>query len=857
MFNPKRLLHFFIAVVSFYAFFTACKSSETGNGNVEEASKIEISWEVISNFGEGNAPLEAKFIFENKSNYTLGDSGWTLYYNISPRAPIAHPQPQPGTITHINGDWFRLDPNKGFKLAPGEKIEVKYLGDAGVIKETDGPLGVYFVFKEKDGAEKIVAVEKTTVIPFTRNEQILRGPNDKDLPYSAAVEFDKNNGLSLIDRENIPSIIPSPVLFQKKQGSYVLTNSVSIYYAAGLKNEASFLAEKLKLYSGNDFKITEGNGEGIVLSLKSNSKKEAYQLDITDKGIAIAGSDAAGVFYGIQSLLSLVPNDVYLAKKKEIAFSQVHIEDAPRFAFRSLHLDLARNFQTKETVLKVLDLLATYKINHILFYTTEDEGWRVEIDGLPELTSVGATRKHVAGMHTAALHPAYGSGPTTDYKNGHGQGFYTKADFVEILKFATSRHITVIPLINFPGHARAAIKSMEARYERLKSEGKDKEAEEFRLIDPLDSSVYISAQGYKDNVVDVTRESTYHFFETVVDGLMNLYKEAGLTMNILHIGGDEVPDAAWTKSPNALALLKSNPEIKNTKNLHPYFVRTILPRLLKRNLKVHGWEEIALIKTPEGKYISNPEFVKYQIVPYIWNNVFDPDLGYRLANSGYPIVLCNVTNMYFDLAYNNDPREPGLYWGGFVDTWDNYAFAPYDMFKTTFTNGMGQKINFDGLERLKPESRKNIIGLEAQLWSETVKGQQMLEYYILPKLYGFAESAWSAERAWENIENESDRNAAIAKGWNQLANTIGQKEMARLSFLNGGYNYRVPTPGLKVEGGKVSANSSYPGLSIHYTTDGSEPTTTSPLYAGPIPSTGKVKVKCFDAAGKGSRTVQE
>lgn len=846
-----------IAVISICLLLSACSTPASNSGSMEDAAKIEISWEVVSNFGEGNTPLEAKFIFDNKSNYPLSDTGWTLYYNLSPRDPIAHPQPQPATITHINGDWFKLEPNKGFKLAPGEKIEVKYLGDAGIIKETDGPLGVYFVFKEKDGGEKIVAVETTITLPFTRKEQMLRGPNDKEQPYSPAVEFGKNMGLSILDKDSIPSIIPSPVLFQKKPGSFVLNNTMNIFYPAELKNEASFLAEKLKLYTGTDFKFTQGKGDGFFLSLTGNSKKEAYQLDITDKGVAISGSDPAGVFYGIQSLLSLVPNDVYLQKKKEISFPQVHIEDAPRFAFRSLHLDLARNFQSKETVLKVLDLLASYKINHILFYTTEDEGWRVEIDGLPELTSIGATRKHVAGMHTAALHPAYGSGPTTDYKNGHGQGYYTKADFIEILKFATSRHITVIPLINFPGHARAAIKSMEARFERLKAEGKDKEAEEFRLIDPLDSSVYISAQGYKDNVVDVTRESTYHFFETVVDGLMTLYKDAGLTMDILHIGGDEVPDDAWTKSPNALALLKSNPEIKNTKNLHPYFVRTILPRLLKRNLKVHGWEEIALIKTPEGKYVSNPEFVPHKIVPYIWNNVFDPDLGYRLANSGYPIVLCNVTNLYFDLAYNNDPREPGLYWGGFVDAWDNYAFAPYDMFKTTIANGMGNKINFDGLERLKPEARKNIIGIEAQLWSETVKGPQMLEYYILPKLFGFAESAWSRERVWENIENEAERNTAIGTGWNVLANTIGQKELPRLSFLNGGYNYRVPTPGLKIESGKVSANSTYPGLSIHYTTDGSEPTVESPIYHSPIPSTGKVKIKCFDAAGKGSRSVQE
>ena len=505
----------------------------------------------------------------------------------------------------------------------------------------------------------------------------------------------------------------------------------------------------------------------------------------------------------------------------------------------------------------MLDLLASYKVNHILFYTTEDEGWRVEIEALPELTSGGAQRKHVAGIHAPALHPAYGSGPTTDYRNGHGQGYYTKADFIEILKFAASRHITVIPLINFPGHARAAIKSMEARYDRLKREGKDKEAEEFRLIDPLDSSVYISAQGYKDNVVDVTRESTYHFVEVVVDGLISMYKEAGLTLKILHIGGDEVPDAAWTKSPNALALLKSDPAIKNTKNLHPYFVRTLLPRLIKRNLAIHGWEEIALIKTPEGKYVANPEFVKHQLVPYIWNNVFDPDLGYRMANSGYPIVLCNVTNIYLDMAYNNDPREPGLYWGGFVDTWDNYAFAPYNMFYTTFANGLGQKIDFTGLERLNANARKNIIGVEAQLWSETVKGRDMLEYYMLPKLFGFAETAWSKEKVWENIENETERNQTLASSWNIFANAIGRKEMPRLSYLNGGYNYRVPTAGLKVENGKVYANSTYPGIKIHYTTDGSEPTASSAVYNGPITSTGKVKVKCIDAAGKAGRTVSE
>jgi len=176
-----------------------------------------------------------------------------------------------------------------------------------------------------------------------------------------------------------------------------------------------------------------------------------------------------------------------------------------------LHMDVSRNFQTKETILRFLDLLAFYKVNHFLFYTTEDEGWRLEIDGLPELTQVGAQRQHTSGKDTPVLHPAYGSGPNANADGKYGSGYYTKADFIEILKYANERHIKVIPEVNLPGHARAAIKAMEARYERLMKEGKTAEANEYRLIDPNDKSEYLSAQGYRDNVVCVGQESTYHF----------------------------------------------------------------------------------------------------------------------------------------------------------------------------------------------------------------------------------------------------------------------------------------------------------------------------------------------------------
>jgi len=160
------------------------------------------------------------------------------------------------------------------------------------------------------------------------------------------------------------------------------------------------------------------------------------------------------------------------------------------------------------------------------------------------------------------------------------------------------------------------------------------------------------------------------------------------------------------------------------------------------------------------------------------------------------------------------------------------------------------------LEHLKPQSRKNILGVEAQVWSETIKGRDMVEYYMLPKLIGFAESAWAAERSWETIEDKMERENVIQQQWNVFANTVGKKELPRLSYLNNGYNYRVPPPGAVMENGKLKANVEYPGLVIRYTTDGKEPDLNSSVYDGPLDVTGQIVLKSFDRAGKSSRPVK-
>ncbi len=836
----------------------ACRSgSKAGN---DKAPLLEVSWQLVSNFTDHAGQSDAKFIITNKGEEPLGETGWAIFFNISPRMPVPMETPQPAHVEHINGDWFKLVPDKGFILESGKTIEINYRSEEAVIKETDAPLGMYIVRYDANGKERdVVDLGNAKVLPFATREQQLRGKDDQMPIQTPKLDYAKNLAVSLLPQEKRLPLIPEPVKYAWGKDSFTVTERTFIAADEGLENEAAFLAEKLTPIVGRSLDVRNGTpGTGGIFLRKGSVNvngvtAEAYKLTVNKDGVVITGNDAAGVFYGVESLLALIPLSNF-QDHKVLVWQSIGIEDAPGFGFRGLHFDVGRNFQEKETVLRLLDLLALYKVNQLLFYTTEDEGWRIEIRGLPELTEVGAHRKHQSGYKSAGLHPGYGSGPDANTDGRHGSGFYTRADFIEILKYAKTRHIHVIPELNFPGHARAAIKSMQARYEKWSAAGKQKEAEEYLLSDLKDTSKYVSAQGYRDNVVDVTRPSVYHFYEKVMDELADMYKEAGLTMDVIHMGGDEVATGAWTGSAAAVDLFNKNPTWDTYKNLHAYFIRTILPSLQKRKLRVHGWEEAGLWYKKGGGYNVNPEFAG-KIIPYIWNNLYDPDLGYRMANAGYQIVLCNVTNFYFDLSYNNSPEEPGLYWAGFDDTWDAFAFDPFDMFHTTYTDAMGRPMQFKNVEKLKPGSRKNIIGVEAQIWSETIKGRNMLEYSVLPKLLGFSQSAWSMHRPWEDIADSTAREKIIQDRWNIFANTLAARDLPRMSYLNGGYNYRVPPPGAVIENGRLLANSSMPGLTIRYTADGSEPDARSKVYVGPVEASGTFRLRCFDAAGKASRTV--
>ncbi|MDH5382133.1 MAG: family 20 glycosylhydrolase, partial [Cyclobacteriaceae bacterium] len=510
------------------------------------------------------------------------------------------------------------------------------------------------------------------------------------------------------------------------------------------------------------------------------------------------------------------------------------------------------------TVLKFIDFMSAYKMNTIEIYLSEDEGWRIEIAALPELTQVGSQRGHSAD-ESKFIQPAYGSG--AEPGKSFGSGFYTRADYVEILRYATKRHVKVIPTINVPGHSRAAIKAMQNRYDRLMAEGDEEGALEYYLHDPNDKSVYSGAQSFNDNILCVCKESTVKFFVTVLDEIIDMYKEAEAPLEMFHSGGDEVPAGSWEKSPLCEELMKTTPEIKNARNWQAYYFKKIVKEIKDRGLLVGGWEEVAMLFNDDNTWEANPDFADGEIYPYVWNSLWgQQDLAYKLANAGYPVVLCNVNNFYFDLAYNKDPEERGLYWGGFVDTKKAFEFIPYDLFKSMRTDPMGKPFSqsdFEGMVRLKEEAKANIAGLQGQLWGETINsGNDRLEYYYLPKIFGLAERAWQGQADWGYIQDETEREAGLEKAWNEFANRVGQFEFARISQLSGGYNYRVPQPGAKIIDEKVHVNVRFPGVVVRYTTDGTEPTESSNLYTEPFSTEGgEVTLKAFSPSGKTSRTI--
>jgi hexosaminidase len=364
--------------------------------------------------------------------------------------------------------------------------------------------------------------------------------------------------------------------------------------------------------------------------------------------------------------------------------------------------------------------------------------------------------------------------------------------------------------------------------------------------------------------MNVALPSVYNFVDKVATDLAAMYKEANAPLKTIHMGGDEVPAGVWEKSPAYLSLKEKEKNIRSTDDLWYYYFGKVNSILKAKGLFLSGWEEAALRKTMQDggkKMTPNPDFVNEHFQVDVWNNVLGwgaEDLAYQLANSGYKVVLSCVSNQYFDMAYYKDFEEPGYYWGGYVDIDKLFYFVPFDYFKNSKEDKFGNPLDksiFVGKQRLTDYGKSNIVGIKGLLWAETLRSSDRMEYMLLPKLLGLAERAWSKDPAWA-MEKDSAKSAALyADAWNKFVNVVGKRELPRLNYYAGGFNYRIPSPGAKVENGKVYANIQLPGFTIHYTIDGKEPTATSNIYKEPISAQGTIKLRAFDDRGRGGRSV--
>ncbi|HEX9296632.1 MAG TPA: family 20 glycosylhydrolase [Polyangiaceae bacterium] len=829
---------------------------------------LALQWKLVSNYVEDDT-FRAALTITNRGAVPLPTRGWAIYFNSCRKAK---PESVTGgvAIEHVNGDLFKLVPKADFgNLAPGESREIGYDGVYWAVVKTDAPLGFFIVHGDGTPEARAEAIGDAEIAPFERPEQLARKADDQVPSRTPETRFEENRALSRLPESAIGKITPAPSSATYRAEHFILDEQSVIVHAPELTHEARFLQDALANLMNRRLPLSLIEAErAIALRLDAHMRgsgsgigDQTYRLVVTSTGIEVASATLQTMFFGIQSLLQLLPVSAWHNPDSTLAVPHCRIDDAPRFIYRGVHFDVARNFSDKQTVLRLLDVMALYKLNKLHFHLTDDEGWRVPIASLPELTEIGSRRGFTLD-ESERLVPSFGSGPAP---SSHGSGHYTRDEFVEILRYAAARHIEVIPEIDVPGHARAAIKAMQLRHRRLMQAGKKQEAATYLLTDLDDESQYESVQMWKDNVICIALESCYDFIETVVREIKAMYEEAGVRLQVLHTGGDEVPSGPWERSPACRSFMRER-GMQSTHELQDYFLGRFRDILKRHDLVVGGWEEIALVTERQGGVDvtkPNPKFVNANFRPYVWNSVWGwgrEDIAYRLANAGYEIILCNVTNLYLDLAYEKDPEEPGYYWGGFISTRKVFEFCPFDIYTTATVDLWGRPIDpatVAKMVRLTAEGEKRVLGMQGHLWGENVHNRPRAEFLLMPRLLAVAERAWARDPGWTRIGDLSERAARMERDWNEFANRLGQRELPRLDGFLGGVGYRLPVPGAVVRDRMLSANVSYPGLTLRYALEGAEPTLASPAYEGPVSiDAGKIaKVAAFSTTGRRGRSV--
>ncbi|PQA95241.1 beta-N-acetylhexosaminidase [Chryseobacterium shigense] len=465
------------------------------------------------------------------------------------------------------------------------------------------------------------------------------------------------------------NLIPYPQSVEFSRGEFVVSKTTAVK-GDEKSFEYQFFLKSLNKTNHLDLSKNERtHGTNVIfISVDKDKKKDYdYEINVTEDFISVTGKDDAGLFHGIQTLLQLIQN----AENGKIP--AVKIKDYPKFAWRGMHLDVCRHFFNVDEVKQYIDYLSMYKLNTFHWHLTDDQGWRIEIKKYPKLTEIGSKRKE--SMVGAYVDNTFDGKP-------YGPYFYTQEQIRDVVTYAQQRHITVVPEIEMPGHALAAL---SAYPELACTKGPFESATKWGVFDD----------------VFCPKEQTFTFLENVLDEVMKLFPS-----QYIHIGGDECPKTRWKECPHCQELIKKN-NLKDEHGLQSYFIHRIEKYVNSKGKKIIGWDEIL-----EGGLAPNAAVMS-------WTGV---NGGIEAAKSGHFAVMTPGAYCYFD-HYQGDPQSEPNAFGGFTPLDKVYSYNPVP-------------------SELNPEQAKYILGVQANLWTEYITDFKQVQYMIFPRLMALSEVGW-------------------------------------------------------------------------------------------------------------------
>jgi hexosaminidase len=802
----------------------------------------------INTFDMANNQMEVTFSITNPTETLWKGGEWSLHWNQISGA--LQPESLPNNIqyTLVNGQQYLiLDFGRGHDLKPGETKTFDVLFRGIISREVMGPNG-FFVHNAETNTN--LDLESTIVWKTAAGIEDLKIPSAED-------RYTQYEGLEFLPKKELHWVIPAPRIERFDNTYRPYLDALTIHFGS-FQDPDNFIINRLQ--EGVKTRIAPTLDEDATIKIKENKtlESEAYLLQIDHTQITIEAHTSKAVFYALESLHQIL----LIAEREGKGIPILQIEDAPRFQNRGFMTDIARNFFPKEKIFQILDFMALYKLNRLDLKLTDDEGWRIEIPDLPELTQVGGRRGYTLDERDQLI-PMYGSG-SGNLQNS-GSGYLSGEDFKAILRYANQRHIEVIPQISFPSHARAAIVAMKSRYLTLMETGDPTAAEEYMLHDPDDQSTYRSAQLFTDNVACICDPSAYRFYEKVVQEIKTYYTEVHLPMNVFNIGADELPYGPWRKSPKCETYIAEKNEIEDLDDLYNYNLRLLHKIIKDAGAQMAGWEDVLLIhsENEQSEITINTELLDLKFTPYVWNNSWGggrEDMIYRLANQGFKAIMSNSSAFYFDMTDDRDFENGGFSWSGYVNYQDAWGTEPLNVFANQVKlESLGiTEATVAKKEQLKPEARENFLGVQSQLWTETVNSEVWLDQLLMPNLLVFAQRAWSAKEPWLKEPTADLQKPKLLTAWNRFTNTLGQRQFPLLNQLYGGIQYDLPKPGAQIIQGKLHVRQQFPGLEIHYSLNGKEPTAKDPQYkeAVVVPENSTVTLRVFDSQGRGGNSIQ-